>query len=182
MTWRRIALYYAFCVVLGGYFFLFEWRPGGEKPLPGRRAIQQSHFLSIPQETIQEVRLHRGEDGAVTFRRDGQGWKVIEPPGAQVTAALVTSFVENLTMEKEVQVIDEAAGNLSPYGLDRPHATVVIKGQGGNVVATVFIGDHNPTSTAVYARKESSPQVVLLGYSVRYYEELIFEAAGIGKK
>jgi Domain of unknown function (DUF4340) len=182
MTWRRIAIYYVLGIVLGGYFLLFEWQPGGEKPIPGGRPRQQSRFLSIPQETIQEVRLHRGEDGAVTFRRDGQGWKVIEPPGAQVTSALMTSFVENLTMEKEVQVIEEAAGNLSPYGLERPHATVVIKGQEGNVVATVFIGDRNPTSSAVYACKESSPQVVLLGYSVRYYEELIFETAGIGKR
>jgi hypothetical protein len=107
---------------------------------------------------------------------------VIEPPGAQVTSALVTSFVENLTIEKEVQIIEEAAGNLSPYGLDRPHATVVIKGKDDNVVATVFIGDPNPTASAVYARKENSPQVVLLGSSVRYYEELIFEAAGIGRQ
>jgi hypothetical protein len=90
--------------------------------------------------------------------------------------------VEGLVVEKETQVIDEATEDPSSYGLDPPHATVVLKGGANNVIATVFLGDRNPPSTAVYARKEGSPQIVLLGYSVRYYEELIFEAAGFGKK
>jgi hypothetical protein len=181
MTWRRIAVYYVLSLVLGGYFFLFEWQPHGEKPIPGGRRIQQSRFLSIPREEIQEVLLRR-DSGAVVCRRNGEAWQVVEPPGAQVTASLLTSFVESLTVEKEVQVIEEAARDFSPYGLDPPHSTVVLKGGANNVIATVLIGDRNPPASAVYARKESSPQVVLLGYTIRYYEELIFEAAGVGKK
>jgi hypothetical protein len=181
MTWRRIAIYYALAIVLGGYFLLFEWQPGGEKPLPERRPIQQTRFLPIPIEEIQEVQVRR-DAGAVTCRRNGQGWQAVEPPGTQITSSLLDSFVEGLVVEKEVQVIDEATGDLSSYGLDRPHATVILKGGANNVIATVFLGDRNPPSTAVYARKEGSPQIVLLGYSVRYYEELIFEAAGLEKK
>jgi hypothetical protein len=181
MTWRRIAVYYALAIALGGYFLLFEWQPGGERPLPEQRLIQQTRFLPIPKEEIQEVQVRR-DTGVVTCQRNGQAWRVVEPPGAQVTSSLLDSFVEGLVVEKEVQVIEEAKGDLSSYGLDHPHATVVLKGGANNVIATVFLGDRNPTSTAVYARKEGSPQVVLLGYSIRYYEELIFEAAGVGKQ
>ncbi len=179
MTWRRIALYYILGTVLGGYFFLFEWQPDSERPIHRARPIAQSRLLPIPRDEIREVSLRRAVL-VVSFRRNGQQWQVIEPDGAQVTSALVTSFVENLTPEKELQVIDEAPGDLSPYGLDHPSSTVIIKGD--HTVTTIFIGSTNPTSSAVYARKEHSPQVVLLGHSVRYYGDLIFQAARSGKQ
>jgi hypothetical protein len=181
MTWPRIAVYYALGVLLGGYFLLFEWRPDSEKPLPSRPLVPQSRFLPIPRDGIHELALRRDE-AAVTCLRDGQGWTVVDPPNARVTSALIASFVESLTVEKEVQVVEESPKDLSPYGLAHPYSTVVLKGEGKDTLATVFIGDRNPTSSAVYVRKENSPQVVLLGASVRYYEELIFEAAGASKK
>jgi hypothetical protein len=181
MTWRRIAVYYALCVVLGGYFFLFEYRPNSEKPIFQERPVQQSRFLPIAREQIQALTLRRGE-GVITVERNEKGWHVIEPHGAQVTSALIASFVESLTVDKEVQIVDTAPGDLTPYGLAPPYSTVTIKGTQDNVVTTVLIGDRNPTATAVYARKENSPEVVLLGFSVKYYEDLIFEAAGIKKK
>jgi len=180
MTWRRIGIYYLLAVALGGYFFLFEWEPGGERPIIApQRVVTQSKFLPISREEISELELHR--DGAtVVCRRDGEKWQVIEPAGAQVTSDLIVSFVENLTPEKEVQIMEEAAKDLTPYGLDQPRVTVTVRGK--NILATVLIGDRNPTGSAVYARKENSQQVVLLGSSVSHYEELIFETAGKKKK
>jgi len=180
MTWRRIVVYYALAVAVGGYFFFFEWEPSGEKPLTvPKRVMTQSKFLPISRDEIVELELHR--DGAtVICRRDGDKWRVIEPAGAPVTSDLIVSFVENLTPEKEVQIMEEAAKDLAPYGLDQPRVTVSVKGK--SILATVLIGDRNPTGSAVYARKENSQQVVLLGSGVSYYEELIFETAGMKKK
>jgi hypothetical protein len=176
MTWRRVIIYYALGLALGGYFLLFEWEPNSEKPRPPRPMVQQSHFLSIPRDEISEVELRR--DGAVVAcRREGQTWKVIEPAGAKVTSDLLTSFVENLTPEKEVQVIEQVAKDFSVYGLDQPRTIVTVKGK--NIAATVLIGGNNPTGSAVYVRKENSPQVVLLGSSISHYQELIFETAGV---
>jgi hypothetical protein len=180
MTWRRIVFYYVFAIVLGGYFFWFEWNPYGEKPIPvPQRVVQKSPFLPISREEIAEVELRR--DGvAIICRREGEKWRVIAPAGAQVTSDLITSFVENLTPEKEVQIMEESAKDLASYGLDQPRATVTVKGK--NIMATVLIGDANPTGSAVYVRKENSLQVVLLGSGVSHYEELIFETAGIKKQ
>lgn len=180
MTWRRISIYYVLGIALGGYFFIFEWDPRGETPiLAPKRVVQQSKFLPIAREEIAELELRR-DGGAVLCRKAGQKWTVVEPAGAQVTSDLVTSFVENLTPEKEVQIMEETAKDLSPYGLDRPRVTVTVKGK--NIMATVLIGDTNPTGAAVYVRKENSRQVVLLGSGVSHYEELIFETAGIKKQ
>lgn len=181
MTWRRIAAYYALAIVLGGYFFLFEWRSGNQQAGTETGRGEERRFLPLKREDVRELVLRR-PNSAVTFRHAEQGWKVIEPAGVQVPTALAASFIENLTPAKEVQVMEDAPKDLAPYGLAPPHTTVVLKGEGGNPLATVFIGGYNPTGSAVYARKENAPQVVLLGSSVRYYEELIFEATGVGKQ
>ena len=180
MTWRRIVIYYVLGIALGGYFLLFEWNPRGEKPIfTPKRVVQRSKFLPIAREEIAELELRR-DGGTVLCRKAGQKWTVVEPAGAKVTSDLVASFVENLTPEKEVQIMEETAKDLSSYGLDRPRVTVTVKGK--NVMATVLLGDTNPTGSAVYVRKENSRQVVLLGSGVSHYEELIFETAGIKKK
>lgn len=181
MTWRRITVYYLLSIILGGYYFVFEWRPGGEKPRANARPVQQSRFLPIAQSDVHELVLQNSTT-RVHFRRNGEVWEVVEPVGAKVTSALVSSLLENLTAEKEVQTVEQSATNLAPYGLAQPFVTLEIKGATNNILATVLVGDRNPTASAVYARKESSPQVVLLGYSIRYYSELIGEAAGPSNK
>ncbi len=60
MTWRRIGLYYALAALLGGYFFLFVWRPSQQRALfAANRPIQQSRFLPIARDDIHEVLLRR---------------------------------------------------------------------------------------------------------------------------
>lgn len=177
MSWRRIGLYYGLAVIFGAHFFAFVWDPAGEGPRIGEAyAPAQSRFLPFSRESVQELELHR--DGQVIrCRLDRDTWRVIEPEGGNATSSLVTSLIENLTLEQETRVVQEAADDLAAYGLKPPHATIVLKGRTEADLATVFIGSRNPTSTAVYASKEGSSEVVLLGYSAFYYEELLFEAA-----
>jgi hypothetical protein len=181
MTWRRIAVYYVLSVILGGYYLAFEWRPNPEKPIRGPRQVVQNRFLPLAREDIHELVLRRA-NAIVQCRRNGDTWETIEPSGAKITSAIVASLIENLTLGKEVQVVDRSAADLKPYGLAPPYSTLELKGKEKNPLTTVLIGDRNPTESAVYARLENSPQVVLLGYSVRYYEELIFEAAGFSRQ
>jgi hypothetical protein len=183
MTWQRIALYYALCVVLGGYYYFFEWRPSGidGTPIAASRKVPLSRFLPIHLKDVQEVTFRR-TNGAVVVRREGEVWKVVEPQGGSVTSALITSFLETLSPDRDVEIIEENPTDLAPYGLAQPAATVVIKGTEKDAPATVYIGDHNPTSSAVYVRKENTPQVFLLGFNVKYYEDLIFQAVNATKQ
>jgi len=181
MTWPRIAVYYALSLLLGNYYFLVEWRPDADKPIRGPRTVQQSRFLPIARDDVQELVL-QSQGVAIHTRKVGQNWEILEPAGVNVTSALFESLVELLTSDKEVQIVDQATKDFAPYGLAQPHAVIQIIGANKNTATTVYVGDRNPTESAVYARKEDSPQVVLLGYSVRYYGDLIFESAGLTKK
>jgi hypothetical protein len=102
---------------------------------------------------------------------------VLEPQGANVTSDLISSLIENLTLERETSTVNENATDLALYGLEPPHAIIILTGENDQELVKISIGGRNPTSTAVYVKKEGSPQVVLLGYNARYYEELLFEAA-----
>lgn len=181
MTWRRITMYYVLSLVLGGYYVAFEWRPNPDKPIRNVRSAVQNRFLPLVQQDIHELVLRR-QTATIQCRRNGDVWETLEPPGTQVTSAIVTSLIENLTLEKEVQIVEQSASDLKPYGLEPPYSSLELKGADSNLLATVEIGDRNPTESAVYARKDNSQQVALLGYSVRYYEELIFESAGFGRE
>jgi hypothetical protein len=48
--------------------------------------------------------------------------------------------------------------------------------QADGSVIRVLLGARNPAQTAVYARREGKPDVVLLGLNVQYYIELVIEA------
>jgi len=181
MTWRRIAVYYALSIILGGYYFAFEWRPNPDQRVLGVRPPVQGRFLPLDHKDIHEFVLRR-QNEIIHCRRNGETWETLEPQGAQITSAIVTSLIENLTQEKEIQVVEQSATDLKPYGLTRAYATLELKGEKGNLLATVAIGDYNPTKSAVYASKDNSQQVVVLGSNVRYYEELIFEAAGFSRE
>ena len=183
MTWRRVGFYYLFAIVLGGYYLLFEWRPGGpDAPIFEPRPVQESTFLALKRGAIHKLSIQRQQHIFVSQRSKGPSgatpaeWQVLEPTGAPVTSALVNGFIENLTPDRKVPIVHEAPEDLASYGLAPPASTIIIEGEDEPGRETIFIGGYNPTQTAVYARKDGSPEVVLLGYNVKYYEDLIFQA------
>jgi hypothetical protein len=177
MNWRKVGLYYLFAAIFGSYYFLFEWRPPktiGLAGSPGPTA-QQSQFLAIARDDIHGLVLKRPNISPLTFRRDGQQWTVVEPVGLEVPSDLLTSFVENLTPTRQIIMIAKEPKDFTPFGLNPPNTSIVVQDKTGKEVATVSLGGTNPTSSAVYARIEPSPQVYLLGQSVSYYAQLVFE-------
>ncbi|MSQ46950.1 MAG: DUF4340 domain-containing protein [Deltaproteobacteria bacterium] len=175
MSWKKVGLYYLLATVFGAYFFLVEWRPpkkiGLAAPAP---TAQESQFLAIARDNIHGLMLKR-PNLTLTFRRDGQRWTVVEPAGLEVPSDLLTSFVENLTPTKQIIIIAKDPKDFTPFGLNPPNTSVVIQDKTGKDVATVSLGGTNPTSSSIYARIEPSPQVYLLGQSVSYYAQLVFE-------
>ena len=71
-------------------------------------------------------------------------------------------------------------GDLASFGLANPSSSIVLTtdGAGSAHEVTVFLGDRNPTHTALYARRAEDARVYLVGLNLRYYEDLIFTAAG----
>jgi hypothetical protein len=66
-------------------------------------------------------------------------------------------------------------GELGAFGLDADATRVELVPSGG-APETLWLGAANPSGTAVYARRLGVDGVILVGRTLRYYEELIRQA------
>ena len=160
-------------VVLGGLvaeYWLVE-RPRARRAdvVPARR-----RFVPVRPGEVREVRLSR-EGRTVVSRREGDVWAVLDPPGSSIPPDLIAAFANALTEAEEIARVAGADAEPDTYGLGPRATRVELRGEAGEAVV-VRIGGANPTGTAVYARREASPDIVLIGRNVRYYEDLIFQA------
>jgi len=171
MTWRRAGTYFGLFVVLTAYYVATEPSSQAGKPqLPARRS-----FLEIAPEDVQAVAI---ESNGLTVRcvRDGARWRTEQPARATVPSDLVGALVDQLTQVPDVEVVDEQGERAAQFGLVPPQGTVKLILKSGRAIA-VALGARNPAQTAVYGRVEGATRVVLLGLNVRYYQELIVQAA-----
>jgi hypothetical protein len=172
MTWRRALAYWACFLVLGVYYVLVLREPS--RPTPAH--LTRAPFLSLAENKIDALNLRRGAT-TVRCRRVAGRWQVVEPAAAKVPSDLVTALVANLTQLPEVEVVDEGGGDLAQFGLEPPVSQMTLTMAGGKVVH-VRLGTRNPSGTAIYAQRDDSRRVFLIGLNVRYYEDLLFEGVG----
>jgi hypothetical protein len=171
VRWRQVVVLY---VVLGGLAIAW-WTGGGPPTPPAGEAPARRRFLPLGDARIREVTLQR-RGRVVRARREGERWAVVEPSNAAVPSDLVAAFTEALARAEEIaQVADDARADVQPFGLDEGAVRVEVRPESGPAVV-VRIGGTNPTGTAVYARREGTAGVVLIGRNVSYYVGLIFEA------
>ncbi|MBI3767207.1 MAG: DUF4340 domain-containing protein [Deltaproteobacteria bacterium] len=182
MSWRAVGVVYAFLVLLLAFVLLVERRPEVEAPPP--EAAPARSLLGIEPSAVRVV-VFRRADARVRAERDDGHWRTVEPARAVVPSDLVDAAVATLTAGQVSEVIadDARASDLATFGLAVPTAAIVLKtrSDGGGREVTVLFGAYNPTRTALYARLADDPRVYLVGLNVRYYEDLIFEAALPGR-
>jgi hypothetical protein len=173
MTWRRSLIYWACFLVLSVFYVLVLREPS--RPTPAH--LTRAPFLSLPENEIDAMDLSRGAT-TIRCRRVGGRWQVVEPAGGRVPSDLVTALVANLTQLPEVEVVDEGEGDLAQYGLDPPVSQMTLTMSGGKLVH-LRLGSRNPSGTAIYAQRDDTRRVFLIGLNVRYYEDLLFQGVGV---
>jgi hypothetical protein len=171
MTWTRAALYWAVFLALAAYYVAAVREPPGPAASHAREA-----FLDFPAEQIDGLELRRGSSVVRCRRSDGR-WRVTEPADRLVPSDLVGALVASLTETPDVEVVAEDSAALGAFGLQEPVSELTLQGAGRSPLH-VRLGRLNPAGTAVYAQRNDSPRVFLIGLNVRYYEDLVFEALG----
>lgn len=177
MTWRRILVYYALAGMLGAYFFAYVHEPPHDPLTVPAPKVSGRGFLPLERGEIRAMTLSRSDEPDLRFRLQQGRWEAVDPVGAGVTPDVVESFIENLTPEKDLRLIDADPADVAVYGLDAPTSTVVLRGEDGARETTVQVGSLNPASSAYYGRRTDAPEVVLFGYNVGYYADLMFQSA-----
>jgi hypothetical protein len=109
----------------------------------------------------------------VVARRTGDRWRVEEPAGPGASD-LVRAFVAAVAEAEEIERVGSDQ-DVAAFGLDDGATRVEIRPAGGPP-ETIWLGGANPSGTAIYARRLGGHDVILVGRTLRLYEELILQA------
>jgi hypothetical protein len=174
MSWGRVALFYVVLAALAAEYWVVERsRPPAAAGRPARRRL-----LQVRLDDVREIHLRRA-GREVEARRTGAQWAVVEPPDAPVPPDLIAAFAETLLAAEEIDAMTLGA-DAHAYGLGEGAGEVELVTAGGEAVR-LTLGGTNPTGTAVYARRAGTPEVLLIGRNVGYYEDLIFQSLPVGR-
>lgn len=171
MTWRRVLVYWVLALVAVAQL-AFSLR-NRETPTDAV-AAPSAPIVDEASGVIDQIRIERGDD-VREYRKEGARWEA-ETAGTEVSSDLIAALIDTLTTIPPVEVMETGATGGAAYGLEPPQMIVRLASV-GQPVATVELGNRNPTRTAVYARRGDRGQSYLLGLNAQYYLDLIFERA-----
>jgi hypothetical protein len=177
VSWGRVAVIYGVLALLAAWVFLVDPR---DVPEPGVQPEPPPpvSMLGVEASTVTSIGFRKGTE-TVRATREGTRWRIVEPADASITSDLVEAVVATLTAGQGAERLDDASNpDLTAYGLDAPSASLDLAlASAPDRPITVLVGGRNPTQTAVYARRSDAPTIFLVGMNLRYYIDLVFDAA-----
>lgn len=177
MSWRRVAAIYVVLAVLAGYWVLFE--RVGEERVPGSEPPPAAaSLLEAEPEAVTAIVVRRGDREVAAVVSDGR-WRTRPPAtGENVPSDLLAALAGTLTAGQASEaLIDASAADLVEFGLDRPETEIEVTLAGEPGTVRVQLGRPNPPRTAIYAQRTDRAVVYLVGLNLRYYSDLVLNAA-----
>ncbi len=175
MTWARVAVVYGVLTILIGYLTLSAG-PSSESTEDLAPEPPTDSLLGTSPDAVRALTLRKDGRTVRATREDGR-WRTLEPPTSRIPPDLFDAAIGALTTgQASEKLSDDPSHGLADYGLETPTAAIeLVAGEAPPV--SVLIGARNPTQTAVYARRSDEDAIYLVGMNLRYYVDLIFEAA-----
>ncbi len=167
MSWPKIIAYYVIAALLGSYVYAEMGGRGSDEP-----AVAESlePLLEGPASRIERLDL-TGRNLRLSLARVEGRWRLQAPEGLSVTSDLIEALLETLSEIPPIEIVAAADEELGRFGLAPPEWVIATKGSEGSSI--IELGLRSPTSTALYAKTETSRDVYLVGLNALYYVDLI---------
>jgi hypothetical protein len=140
---------------------------------PERKDMLQSarghRVLRIAPRAVRGIEVTLGERHLAAHRSAG-GWEVDGRPASPRTAEALGDLIDTLARLRAVDAFRPR--DTASFGLERPRATVVVTTPRG--ARRLFLGDANSAASAVYARRNDDPRVLLVGIMLLSELERVF--------
>ncbi|MCL4459738.1 MAG: DUF4340 domain-containing protein [Chloroflexi bacterium] len=154
MSFKTTAILLVILLVLGGFVYWLEYRPGR----PQEKA--QLSVFNFKVEDVNSIEVeHNGRSTVVTKKEDR--WQMLKPEQVEADKWRVEGVLTRLGSLTATRVLDNPGQDLATYGLSNPQAEAKVTLTGAKR-EILFIGDKNPEGTAYYANLPAGDKVYLI--------------------
>ncbi len=165
-SYKTTALFALVLFGLGLYLYTIE--------LPRIEQSEQQHFeeqrlLPFDYRDVIDLTMTTGNT-TMHMERDTRGrWMITEPIQTKGDAREIGGLLRAMELGRISRVIQPDAPEAHRYGLAAPHATITIKTPA--LEERLDLGDVEPISSTLYARRGSDQQIVLTTLSVQDFRK-----------
>jgi hypothetical protein len=124
----------------------------------GADAVRGHRVFGAGARVVRGIEVVLGER-RFTARRTTQGWDIDGRPADAATSAALHDLGDTLSTLRAIDVF--RSRDTSTFGLDRPHATIVLETPRGP--RRLAIGDPNAAGSALYARRDGDARIMQVG-------------------
>lgn len=116
-------------------------------------------LLSLQEQDVNSFAITGTGDGSkVSLHKKNGQWEMTEPDAYPLNTYPIQDWISLLTKAKAESVVEEQAGNMEKYGLDKPAWTFQAIGADG-AKHTIRIGNESPISGIYYAAADDQGKV-----------------------
>jgi hypothetical protein len=158
MRFRNTLLLLLVLLGLGAYVYFVEM-PEAEKE------AKKEKLVDFQTDDVTEIVLTYPDREVVLLKADGV-WRITKPIEAEADEVTVKGILSMLNTAEVSKALEGEISDLSPYGLDKPSATVALKA-GDEALPVVKLGKTTPVGSSAYAARGDDRKVLLTTASVR---------------
>ena len=119
-------------------------------------------ILSVPEADVTKIDIKRKDAEELALAKNSAGkWEITAPKAWRADQSEVSSLASTLSTLTSDRLIEDKAGDLSPYGLAQPALELDVT-EKDNKTQKLFVGDATPTGNDVYVALAGDPRVFTL--------------------
>jgi uncharacterized protein YpmB len=155
----RNTLILAILVVLVGVFIYLD-KKREKKTEEAKEAANK--LLAFNKDSVSAIIL---QPDNIELKKVNSSWEIASPVQYKAEESAVNALLNVLeSAQRDRKDITRSPSEHANYGLDPARQQVILHHDGKQ--DTIYLGDHNTTSTLVYTRINSDPEVMLTGIGV----------------
>lgn len=152
-------MYLSILALLAGYLYYFE----GIREKARRSEAERARLLfQVEPSKINALRLSPAGGKPMALARNGQ-WRLTEPIQSPADAFVLRGLLAALVGLEMERLVEDAAQDLRPYGLDRPILRLAFEAEGR--WHNLTLGAKTPVGDHCYASGDEEDRVVLIAGS-----------------
>ncbi len=152
---RNTLLLLLLTAAVGAYLYFYEIKGGEERE---KEKTAAGKLIDIKRDSVTAITIR--PDG-VELKKVGTTWELTAPVQYQADDGTISTLLSSLeSAQRDQKDITTSRADYAGYGLEPARAELIVRHDKGEQ-DTLYLGDSNVTSTMVYARVNSDPEVVL---------------------